>query len=154
MGFDLERFRREDLQPRRIEVKTPELAAWFGPDADPLFVVRGLTGEEFYRVREAAAKRRDLEAIASRIMSGAGEAIAQAIDEFYGAVPDEFARRVEILLAGCVEPALSRDMAMKLFKSFPSTAHILADNILKATGEGAVPGESKGSGGTPASATT
>jgi hypothetical protein len=69
-------------------------------------------------------------------------------------VPDEFARRVEILLAGCVEPALSRDMAMKLFKSFPSTAHILADNILKATGEGAVPGESKGSGGTPASATT
>jgi len=154
MPFDLDRFRRISLVPRSEEVKTPELKEWFDEDAEPVFKIRGLTGEEFYRVREASAKRRDMEQIAARLLSGAGEAIAEAIEEFYGGVPDEFARRVEILIAGCVEPQLDRMDAMRLFKHFPSTAHTLADAILKATGEGSVPGESIGSGEIPASATT
>lgn len=154
MAFDMDRFRRVELKARTIAVKVPEMKEWFGDDAEPLFLVRGLTGEEFYAVREASKKRADLQAIASKILSGNGEAFGEAIEEFYGAVPDEFARRVELLIFGCTEPRLDRPEAMKLFKHFPSTAHTICDEILRATGEGSVAGESKGSGGTPASATT
>ena len=151
MGFDLAKFRQADLQPRTSEVRVPEMKQWFSEGSEPVIIIRGLTGEEFYNVRQASAKRADLQAIASRVMAGQGSAMADAIEEFFGAVPEEFARRVEILIYGCVEPSFDRDMAMKLFRTFPSTAHLIADAILRATGEGAVVGESKGCGGTPAS---
>ncbi len=154
MPFDLTRFLRDDLRPRTVTVRVPEMKSWFGPDDDPAFVIRGLTGEEFYSVREAVQKRADFSAIASRILSGAGDAIADALDEFYGAVPDEFARRVEVLILGCVEPKLDRRAAMRIFKHFPTTAHTIADAILRATGEGSVAGESNGCGETPASSMT
>lgn len=154
MTFKSNDFSRAKLEQRTSTVKVAELKDWFEDGADPLFKVRGLTGEEFYRVREATARRVDLQAIATRILSGEGQAMAEAIEEFYGAVPDELARRVEILLFGCVEPQLDRSMALKLFQNFPSTAHTIAEEILRATGEGSIVGESKGSGEIPASAMT
>jgi hypothetical protein len=154
VGFDLTAFSRASLDPRRVTVKTPDLKDWFSEGAEPAFEVRGLTGEEFYTVRQATAKRQDLQAIASRLLSGDGQAIADAIEEFYGSVPEEYARRVEILIHGCLEPTLDRAAAMKLFKYFPSAAHTIADAILRATGEGSVAGESSGRGETPAPATT
>lgn len=154
MGFDLDRFRGADLHPRTIEVKVPELKDWFPEGEEPIFHVRGMTGEEFYNVRQAVQKRTDLQGIAQRLMSGDGGAIAEAVEEFYGAVPEEFARRVEILIFGCVDPKLDRQSAMKFYKNFPVQAHSVADAILRASGEGSVLGESKGSGGTLASAMT
>jgi hypothetical protein len=141
MSFDLEQFQRANFKPRTAEVKTPELKAWFTGDGEPAFTIRGLTGEEFYQVREAVAKRRDLNAIASRLLGGDGTAITEAIEDFYGSVPDEYARRVEILIFGCVEPTLDRTAAMRLYKNFPVSAHAIAEAILRATGEGSVVGE-------------
>jgi hypothetical protein len=91
---------------------------------------------------------------AEKLLSGSGEAVAEAVREFYGAVPDEYVRRVEVLTLGCVEPALDRIAAMRLLKHNPVTAHTVAEAILRATGEGSIAGESKGSGEIPASATT
>lgn len=154
MTFKLTEFSNADLSPRLSGVKTPEISGWFEDGADPVFKVRGLTGEEFYHVRESVNKRRDMQAIASKILGGDGGAVAEAIEELYGAVPDEFVRRVEVLVAGCVEPAMDRPMAVKLLKHFPSTAHTVAEEILRATGEGSTVGEPKGSGETPVSAMT
>jgi hypothetical protein len=154
MSFDMTKFRRAKLISRTAEVKVPELKDWFEEGAEPVMIVRGLTGEEFYNVREAVAKQRDLQTIASRLLSGQGEAMAEALEEFFGGVPDEYARRVEVLVAGCVEPKMDRPDALRFFKHFPSTAHLVADAILRATGEGSVAGESKGCGEIPASATT
>lgn len=154
MGFDLKRFERAEMTPRVEEVTIPCMKDWFPEGEAPVFRVRSLTGEEFYHVRQAAAKRQDLQAIASRLLSGEGEAIADAIGEFFGSVPEEYARRVEILICGAVEPAFDRALAMKMFKHFPTAAHIIVEKILKATGEGSVLGESSGRGETPASATT
>jgi len=154
MSFDLEQFRRASLSARTADVKVPELAAWFADGSEPVFKVRGLTGEEFYAVREAVGKMKDLQSIASRLLSGQGEAIAEAIEEHFGGVPEELARRVEIVVSGTVEPKLDRQMALKLFKYFATSAHFIADAILRATGEGAVSGEPKGCGEIPASDTT
>jgi hypothetical protein len=154
MGFDLERFKKAKLEARTTEVRIPELKDWFAENTEPVFTVRGLTGEQFYHVREAAAKRVDVQAIIAKLTSGDGAAIAEALDEHFGAVPGEYARRVEILIYGCVDPSMDRPTALKFYRHFPVHAHTLADAILRASGEGAVLGESKGSGGTPASAGT
>ena len=154
MSFELDKFRSASLVPRTDRIKTPELAAWFKEGAEPVFFVRGLTGEEFYSVRQASEKRADMQSIANRIMSGAGTAIGDAIEELFGAVPDEYARRVEILVAGCVDPKLDRLDAVKLIKNFPSSVHTITTHILLKTGEGSVVGELKGCGEIPASATT
>ena len=154
MGFDLAKFTRAEMEHRAVDVPVPELRSWFPEGEKPVIKVRGLSGEEFYNVRQAVQKRTDLRGIAEKLLGGNGQAIAEAIEEFYGSVPEEFARRVEILIHGCVEPKLDRAAAMKLIKHFPVSAHGLADAILRATGEGSILGESKGSGGTPASAMT
>jgi len=127
------------------------------PRAKVRIRVRGLNGEEFYRVREALSRRKDLSAIAGKLMSaagGGGQAFAEALEEFYGDLPDEQVRTIEIVAAGCVEPKFASQDAIKLVKFFPTQAHLVCQEILRLTGEGAQLGESKGSGGTPASATT
>lgn len=154
MGFDLARFARATMAPREAEVKIPEMKCWFPEGEEPVFKVRGLTGEEYYSVRAAVQKRTDIEAIAQKLFSGDGGAIAEAVREHYGAVPEEYARRVEVLKLGSVDPKFDHMQALKFFQNFPTPATMITTEILRATGEGSVVGESKGSGGTPASATT
>jgi len=151
MAFDHKKFRKAKFSPRTEEIKVPELAPFFGPDENPVFKVRGLNGQEMYRVQEAVKKRTDLQAITSKLLSGEGAAIAEAIQEFYGAVPEEYVRRVEILILGCAEPALTHQDIMTFYKNYPTQAHAIATRILWLTGEGSTLGESRDSGETPES---
>ena len=154
MAFDNKAFSSAKLEQRVGEMKCPELASWFSNGDEPVIKFRGLTGEEFYSIREAVQRRHDYQAIASRLASGSCKAIADAISELYGEVPDEYVRRVELIIRGCVDPSFDRETALKLFKYFPNRAHAVADEIWRLTGEGATVGELKGSGSIPASATT
>lgn len=154
MPFDLKEFRKSKLTARTEEVPMSELKQFFDPEENPVFLVRGMTGPEMYQVREAVEKRRNLQAIISKLMGGDGAAIAEAVDEFYGTVPEEFVRRVETLLIGCVSPVLTRQDAMKLFRHFPTQATVITTRILWLTGEGSLPGELKDSGEIPESDTT
>lgn len=154
MGFDLNRFTSAGLTLRTAEVKTPMLKDFFGEGEEAVFKVRGLTGEEWYAMRQAIADRRDTKALAEKILSGAGEAIAQAIGDIYADVPEELARRINLVVAGCVEPKLDLPAAVKLFKFYAPQAHLISEEIFRLSGEGATLGESKGCGEIPASATT
>jgi hypothetical protein len=153
MGFDLKKFRKSELKPRTDTVKLPEMKAWFGDD-EPVFVVRGLVGEEFYHVKEAVEKRRDIQAIAAQLFSGKGEAIASAVQEFYGSAPDEYVKLIEAIKIGVTEPELDHSDAMKLVKNFPVQANEIFKKIMLLTGVGSELGESKGCGEIPASDTT
>lgn len=140
MGFDLDGYMQAKLKARTSTVSAPELKGWFG-DSEPAFLVRGLNGEEFYRVREAVTKRKALQDIASRLLSGDGQAMADAIEEFYGDIPDDQIKTIETLALGVVEPKLNIHQAGKLVKEFPIRMEIIAKAIWKATGEGATAGE-------------
>lgn len=153
MPFDLKQFRKTQLAARTEDIPTPELKLFFAEDEKPVFKVRGMAGDEMYRVREAVEKRRDLQAIVSRLMSGEGSAMADAIEDYFGVVPEEFARRVEILLVGCLDPVLTRQDVMKLFRHYPTQAHAICTRILHLTGEGSLPGELKDFGEIPESDT-
>lgn len=154
MGFDLNRFTSASLALRTAEVKTPMLKDFFAEGEEPVFKVRGLTGEEWYGMRQAITDRRDRKAIAEKLLSGAGEAIAEAIADIYGDIPEELARRINMVAYGCVEPKLDLTAAVKLFKFYAPQAHLISEEIWRLSGEGATLGESKGCGEIPASATT
>ena len=141
MTFDIERFRKAKLTHRQVEVKLPELKDWFGEGVEPIFHVRGLSGEEFYNVREAEQKRAAFKEIADRMLSGDGAAFADAIEEFFGAVPAEYVRRVEVLIQGTVDPKLDRPNATKFITHYPVSAHTVCEEILRQTGLGSVAGE-------------
>jgi hypothetical protein len=153
MGFDIDQFVQAKLKPRQIEVPVPTLKDWFG-DAEPVFKVRGLDGEEFYKVKESVEKRRDMQAIAQQLFSGKGEAIAKAVEEFYGTAPDEYVKQIETLKMGVVDPPLDHVAALKLVKNFPVPMSDVFRQIMLATGLGSELGESKGCGKIPESATT
>lgn len=141
MAFKIDEFMRAKLAPRQVEVKVPELKGWFEEDTEPVFLVRGLTGEEFYNVRNAVAKRRNMEAIAKGILSGEGDAMQKAVKDFFGDLPEEQVRHMVILGTACVEPELDQEKAKKLLKYFPLSAFTIAEAVLKATGEGSTLGE-------------
>jgi len=146
--FDQKKFIKTKFIAREETVAVPELAEFF--DGDPVWVVKGLTGEELYRVNQASDR---------------DEAVAAAISAFYGpgskensyremfgltdTAPEEHTRRLEMLILGTVSPEnLDRPTMAKIALLFPATVRILTDKIIGLTGAGYVPGKHSGSGQT------
>jgi hypothetical protein len=66
-------------------------------------------------------------------------------------VPADISRRIEMLTAGAVNPALgaaNRDVAVKLAESFPGVFYALTNAIINLTGQGSEPGKPRRSGPT------
>lgn len=153
--MDIQRFLNAALQPRRATVSVPELAAWFAPDAPPVWEVRGLTAAELARANAAAET--GLENMRAMIAALAGDgdkaaAIRTTMGLSQDDVPTDISRRIEMLAAGSTAPALgpdNRDVAVKLAESYPTTFYQLTNQIIGLTGQGAVPGKPIGSGATP-----
>ncbi|MFZ7126412.1 MAG: hypothetical protein ACOWWM_09705 [Desulfobacterales bacterium] len=155
MAFDLSRFRETKYQPRTGTVKVPALGGLFSEGSEPVFTVRGVTGQELGLIKEAEGKRRDALQIAGRLMSaGGGEQKAEAVLEALGfndkLAPDT-ATRLELLMVAAVDPKLERKDAIKLCRTFPIEFYSVTTKILELTGQGQDPGESSGSGETPPS---
>lgn len=153
--FNLKKFDNAKLEPRTESVAVPELAEYFDGDGDPIWTVRGLDGQEVYHVRSAFDRDRMIARVVERF-AGTTKDKLDGIEELFGIgneVNEEASKRIELLLLGSVSPKLDRPAAVKLLKSFPTTAGQLTDTILKLTGFGFVPGKRPGSGGNHASET-
>ena len=153
MSFDPQRFSLALLAPRQAEVAVPDLKPWFGSDESPVWIVRGLTGDDIARASEAADKAAKIRAAVQALLA-AGEARQEAFAAILGVgddVPDDLIKRYEHLMAGSVEPPCDRELAIKLFAAFPVVAYQLTNKILELTGLGADPGKVPGSGPTPES---
>ncbi len=153
MAFDTQRFSTAPLAPRTADVAVPDLAQWFSPDESPTWTVRGLTGDDIARANEAADRTAKIRA-AMEAMMQAGAARKEAFAAILGTgddVPDDLVKRYEHLIAGSVDPPCDRELAIKLFATFPVVAFQLSNKILELTGLGADLGKAPGSGPTPAS---
>ncbi len=152
--FDIAKFQRATVMPRTARVPLPALAAFFSAGAPAEFEVRGLEGVELAQTRDAVQRNKDLgELVAGILSSDSAEKIA-AIREAMGIgdkVPDEIAKRLEMLALGSVEPKLDREACLKLCRACPIEFYSLTNKITELTGEGCVLGESTGSGPNPAS---
>lgn len=141
MTFDLERFRGAALAPRQATVPVPDLAHFFGEGAEPVWIVRGLTGEEIARCNESHARSATI-AAAVQALANSAAAKADTVEALqsllgYGTdVPDDLAKRFDHLTFGSVQPAIDRALAVKLFAAYPIVAYTLTNKILELTGLG------------------
>ena len=155
MPFNLKQFQKAKFDPRTETVPVPALSGFFGPGETPAFVIRGLTGEEMARCNEAQAKGRNLTAVVEALSGNGHAEKVHALRESLGLsddnLPEDLARRIEILARGCVEPTLDQQAAAKLFKVCPVDGYNLTNKIQLLSGQGMRLGEYKPSGKTPAS---
>jgi len=154
--MDIQKFLNAALAPRQQTLPVPELQSWFAADAPPEWVVRGLTSAELCRANLAAESGLDNVRAMVAALAGDGDkalAIRQTLGLSPDDVPGDISRRIELLTAGSVLPALgadNRDVAVKLSEAYPTTFYKLTNAILSLTGQGAEPGKQPRSGPTPA----
>ena len=147
--FDVKAFMRTKYQSRIVEVPVPDLRDFFAEGADPVWKVRGLTGQELGRANEAVEKNRTVAAIVKGLAGQSEKEKIQAIQSLLGTgsgAPDDVAKRIELLTMGSVDPPCSQDLAVKLCEVFPVEFYQLTTKILELTGKGHEPGKSKPSG--------
>ena len=153
--MDIQKFLNAALRPREASIEVPDLAQWFGADERPVWVVRGLTAAELGRANQAAERGLDNVRALVAAMAGDGDkagAIRRAMGLSDEDVPADISRRIEMLAAGSVAPALgsdNRDVAVKLAETYPTVFYNLTNQILTLTGQGAEMGKPKRSGTTP-----
>jgi len=154
--MDLQRFGNATFVQREASIAVPELAAWFEEGEEPVWVVRGLTAAELGRAQQSASTREATLTALVNAMAGEGDKAAE-IRKAMGLsdenVPEDVSRRIEMLVAGSVNPKLTqdqRDIAVKLAEAYPTTFYALTNKITNLTGQGAELGKRKPSGKTPA----
>ena len=104
-----------------------------------MFVVRNLTASEFVRAADAAKRQSNLDSVVKAIAAGGDQACAirQLIGISNTDTPGEVAKRLEMLVMGCVSPKLELPLAVKLAENCPIEFLALTSEIIELTGKGA-----------------
>jgi len=150
--FDKKKFAKAKFEPRIEEVSVPALAAFFDEGSKPVFKVRGLTGEEMARCNEAQAKAKNIGAVVEALVgsnqkdkvTGLREALGMSEDS----LPEDLAKRIEMVRYGCVDPEFDQQGAAKLFQVAPVDGFSLSNKIMILSGQGMTVGEPSASGKT------
>lgn len=146
MSFKADAFNRAQFKPRTVKVALPDLADWF--EGEPAWTVRGLSGPEMAQCTDAAARNRSRAAMAEGLLSEDQTAQIEAMRELLGvgaAVPDDIAKRLEMLVLGSVEPVIDHSTAVKLCTHFPVEFYNLTTKIMELTGMGSEVGKPRAS---------
>lgn len=138
MPFNVKEFTKANFQARTVDLKFPALAAWFDADEPPVFTVRGLTGQELGRVYDASSKNNNLTAIVEAIASDKdkSEAIKKVVGLNKDETPVDVINRLEMAVAGCVNPQIDLDVALLILERFPFEFYKLTTEINHLTGRG------------------
>lgn len=154
MSFDLQRFLSADLAPREDSVPAPELAAFFAEGEEAAFRVRGLTGEEMFRVADERRSGELKAAVAEALAGGQRAEVVDALKEAIGigeSVPEAMAVAISKVHFGLVEPRLERDQVVRLFSGVPTVAVRLMSAIDALSAQGPNLPKSQSSTPTPES---
>jgi hypothetical protein len=161
MTFEINKFMSDKYQAptRDIKIRNKNLKAYFSNGSD-VWKVRGLTAKELARTRAAAEKYQNRQDIITAITSGQKTERTKAWAEFLSIAsetPEDFAKRVETLLIGSIDPELENkktrvseiEFVLKFSQYFPVEFYDITNQIYELTGiGGVVPGKSRPSGKT------
>jgi hypothetical protein len=154
MGFDSKAFQSAKLEDRTAEVRVPGLADFFEDGDKPVFTVKGLTGKELALCLEAPRKNKNLEAVTKAMAGSSDKDKIEAFRKVLGldaGVPDEFAKRLEMLVHGSVEPKLDHELAKRLAETSATDFYSLTAKISELTDMGKQVAKKKPTGQTPGS---
>jgi hypothetical protein len=124
--FDAQRFLQTQMDRPEQDYHVPALKSWFPEGEDPVWPIRGLTANDFARIRKAGEYQGRERALASALMTGDASAISAATKNVLGRGDDvepDTASRIETICLGSRFPDLSdeqvRSMAVKLEHDYP-----------------------------------
>jgi hypothetical protein len=138
MAFAADKFERAAFVPRKARVAVPALSAFFDEGETPEFEVRGLSAVELHKALEASRRQGSVESIVKAITeSGDQAAVIRKALGLTKDTPGEVAKRLEMLVAGAVNPVLTLPQAVKLAEGFPIEFLGLTNEISTLTGQGA-----------------
>ena len=135
--FNADQFQRAQYAARTETVAVPALAEFFGQDEEPAFTVRGLTASELHKAMEAGARNKQVDAVVKAISSNADKVAAiRAAIGLSADTPGEIAKRIEMLVSGCITPKVDHATAAKLAEVFPVEFYDLSNRVTTLTGQG------------------
>lgn len=176
MGFDKKKFIKAKFTAREDSVPVPDMKEFFDDDPDypefiddpkfvnvnkpqiknpdwkpPVWKVRGLEGVEVARSNEAMEKNKNIATILEALVTTNKQEKIQAVKQLIGIdekVPNEIAKRIELLILGSIDPVCDTELAVKICRVYPIEFYQITNKITELTGRGHVPGKQKASGET------
>lgn len=153
MAFDVARFSGASLtlRTRKVPVVSSDLTQFFDEGDVHEVELRQLDGCELARCLEAPRINRDIGELVQQMTREEAAGKATAIREMLGIgdkVPDEVAKRIEMLCIASVNPKFDREAAIKLCRYFPIEFMQWTRAIENLSAEGGMLGEASGSGKT------
>jgi len=135
--FDTNKFTKQKFAARTEDVDVPELKGWFDVDEKPVFKIKGLSHRELAIAEENGTRKSG--DIIIKALAGTSQEKEKAIRQIAGyedGTPSDTAKRIEHLIAGCVEPKMELQTAVKIAAHFPIVLIQVTNKILQLTGLG------------------
>ena len=156
MSFDLQKFSQATfaLRSRRVPIKESALQHFFGEGEPQEIELRQLDGIELSQCLDAERLNTDIQAVIGALIASESDEKARAIQDLLGIggkVPNDVAKRIEMLTIGSVNPHFDREASIRICRFFPIEFYQWTNVIQNLSGAGAELGESKSSGAIPAS---
>ena len=140
MAFDADKFLNTKYRDRTAEVPVPELKKYFPDNETPVWIVRGLTAEEIAWANDEVGRNRDISAIVTALASPLSNEKAGAVKDLIGlskdTVPGDIVKRISHLISASVDPACSRELAVKLGRDHSILFFKITNTILELSGKG------------------
>lgn len=150
MSFDSKKFLKAKFAPRTFGWPVPEMAEFFAPGEDPVWKVRGLTGQELGHAAEAADRNKTIVSLLEGLTADSSKDKTDAIKGLLGFgtdTPADVAKRLEHLTMGSLDPKCPLDLAVRVCEAYPIIFYNLTNKIYELTGQGQMPGKQPPSGG-------
>lgn len=141
MPFDAEKFDNAEFRPRMATLDVPVLKPFFDKGEKPQWKVRGLTAAEFSRALDAEKRNSSIDVLISALSAAQSKADAvkatrKALGLADSTTPGEVAKRLEVLVAGSVQPEMTMERAVRFSEKFAADFYIITTKILELTGQG------------------
>lgn len=147
MPIDSTAFLETSFVPREAEIPVPGLQPWSDDGGVPVWKVRGLTGQQWWKCKESVDNRKDIVSVISNFIGGDSNEVTAALKErFCSESASDLAFRIEILILASIDPVCNREMAAKVCKYCLAEFKMVTEEIIKLSWQGHLPGKPKPSG--------
>jgi len=142
MPIDTDAFLGTSFVPREAEIPLPGLQAWSDDGEVPVWKVRGLTGQQWWKCKESVDNRKDIVSVISNFIGGDAEEVTAALKErFCSESASDLAFRIEVLILASIDPVCNREMAAKFCKYCLAEFKTVTEEIIKISWQGHLPGK-------------
>ena len=138
MPFNMAGFMKAKFEPRTAEVRVPKLKDWFGEDEEPIIKVKGLDATEYARIQQIRVRHANAEAVIRALTNQAEqiEVLKETIGLIDDETPEDYAKRLETLVIGCIEPEFTLAQAQTFAQRFIIDFYVITNKIYELTGLG------------------